>query len=167
MENDDTEPTLGDRIKHYREKAGLSKRRMARAIGITDVSIHYWENGTISEIGHLKLKALAELFEITVSELVHDPRLVAYNNRMIGDHRTAIDNAYRQGQQESTMAAAAMAARVCERTAREILGMAGIMSGDDLTACSVDAIQMLLDAGIKLPRLREVRDEAGQRHDRA
>lgn len=162
MEYEDTEPTLGDQIKHYREKAGLSKRGMARVIGITDVSIHYWENGTISEIGHLKLKALAELFEITVSELIHDPRLPAYNNRMIGDHRAAIDKAHRNGQRDSAIVAAEISARVCERTAREILGLADILSGDDLKGCTAGEIQRLIDAGIRLPRLNEARERSAQ-----
>lgn len=66
---------LKDKIKKLRLEAGLNKAELARAVGVTDVSVHYWENGTIKQVGSNRLLKLAKVFGITVSELLDDPML--------------------------------------------------------------------------------------------
>lgn len=66
---------LKTKIRTLRLDAGMNKAELARAVGVTDVSVHYWENGTIKNIGHQSLMKLAQTFGITVSELLDDPML--------------------------------------------------------------------------------------------
>ena len=66
---------IGTRLTAFREAAGMNKQQLARRAGVSDVSIGYWESGTIKQIGHERLMALADALDITVSELVGDPRL--------------------------------------------------------------------------------------------
>lgn len=78
------EPTaLGLRIQALREEAGLSKAHVARVCGVSDVSVGYWENGTIQGIGHTHLVPLAGLFGLTVSELLDDPALTTHQATVV------------------------------------------------------------------------------------
>lgn len=63
----------------------MSKAELARRANTTDVSISYWEAGTIKQIGHIRLQALATALKLTVSELIEDPLLAAYNTRIRGE----------------------------------------------------------------------------------
>lgn len=62
--------TLGSRIKRLREQASLSKAALARRVGVSDVTISYWESGTIKQIGHERLLALSEALDCTLSDLL-------------------------------------------------------------------------------------------------
>lgn len=61
---------LGSRIKQLRLQASLSKAALARRVGVSDVTISYWESGTIKQIGHERLLALAEALDCTLSDLL-------------------------------------------------------------------------------------------------
>ncbi|MEC9481706.1 MAG: helix-turn-helix transcriptional regulator [Halomonas sp.] len=61
---------LGSRIKQLRVKANLSKAALARRVGVSDVTISYWESGTIRQIGHERLVALAEALDCSLSDLL-------------------------------------------------------------------------------------------------
>ncbi|MEA3249965.1 MAG: helix-turn-helix transcriptional regulator [Pseudomonadota bacterium] len=61
---------LGSRIKALRMKANLSKAALARRVGVSDVTISYWESGTIKQIGHERLVALAEALDCNLSDLL-------------------------------------------------------------------------------------------------
>lgn len=63
--------TIGERITELREAAKISKAAVARACQTSDVTVGYWESGTIREIGHSKIIALAELFQISATELLN------------------------------------------------------------------------------------------------
>ncbi len=63
---------LGQRIAEERERRGLTRATLARRVGVSDVSVHYWERGVIKQIGHGNLLALAGAFGLTVSELLDD-----------------------------------------------------------------------------------------------
>ena len=63
---------LGFRIKQLRLRAGLSKAALARRVGVSDVTISYWESGTIKQIGHERLQALAESLKCSLGELLED-----------------------------------------------------------------------------------------------
>lgn len=61
---------LGSRIKQLRLQANLSKAALARRVGVSDVTISYWESGTIRQIGHERLLALAEALDCTLGDLL-------------------------------------------------------------------------------------------------
>ncbi|GAB2795436.1 hypothetical protein GCM10027040_22320 [Halomonas shantousis] len=61
---------LGNRIKHLRVKSGLSKAALARRVGVSDVTISYWESGTIKQIGHERLIALAQALDCPLKDLL-------------------------------------------------------------------------------------------------
>ncbi|MBB3141190.1 helix-turn-helix domain-containing protein [Halomonas organivorans] len=64
--------TLGPRIKHLRLEAKLNKAALARRVGVSDVTISYWESGAIKQIGHERLVALAAALNCPLSALLDD-----------------------------------------------------------------------------------------------
>ncbi|WP_163576335.1 helix-turn-helix domain-containing protein [Halomonas faecis] len=61
---------LGPRIKQLRQRANLNKAALARKVGVSDVTISYWESGAIKQIGHERLVALAEALQCPLSQLL-------------------------------------------------------------------------------------------------
>ncbi|MGQ7248237.1 helix-turn-helix domain-containing protein [Halomonas sp. V046] len=61
---------LGPRIKSLRQAAGLNKAALARQVGVSDVTISYWESGTIKQIGHERLVALSQALNCPLSHLL-------------------------------------------------------------------------------------------------
>ena len=70
-----TDETLRERITRLREEAGMSKRELAKRVGVSDVAVSYWENGESKTIYHDNLMKIAHTFNMTVSELLDDPLL--------------------------------------------------------------------------------------------
>ncbi|SHM38430.1 helix-turn-helix domain-containing protein [Vreelandella subglaciescola] len=62
--------SLGARIKHFRLKAGLSKAALARHVGVSDVTVSYWESGAIKQVGHERLVALADALSCPLNALL-------------------------------------------------------------------------------------------------
>lgn len=62
--------TLGPRIKQLRLEANLNKAALARRVGVSDVTISYWESGAIKQIGHERLVALAAALGCPLSVLL-------------------------------------------------------------------------------------------------
>lgn len=62
--------SLGPKIKQLRLKADLNKAALARKVGVSDVTISYWESGAIKQIGHARLVALAEALDCSLSQLL-------------------------------------------------------------------------------------------------
>ncbi|MDN6179770.1 MAG: helix-turn-helix domain-containing protein [Halomonas subglaciescola] len=62
--------SLGERIKHFRLQARLSKAALARHVGVSDVTVSYWESGTIKQIGHERLVALAGALNCSLATLL-------------------------------------------------------------------------------------------------
>ena len=60
---------LNERIRELRKKAGYSQQKMARKLHLTQGAISQWENG-ITVPAADQLSALADVFEITVDELL-------------------------------------------------------------------------------------------------
>lgn len=65
---------LGPRLKQLRLEAGASKAHVARVCGVSDVTVGYWENGQIGDIGYKKLVPLAREYHLTLSEVIGDSR---------------------------------------------------------------------------------------------
>ncbi|WP_442487268.1 helix-turn-helix domain-containing protein [Halomonas litopenaei] len=61
---------LGPRIKSLRLAAGLNKAALARQVGVSDVTISYWESGTIKQIGHERLVALSQALNCPLAHLL-------------------------------------------------------------------------------------------------
>ncbi len=64
--------TLGSRIKELRLEANLNKAALARKVGVSDVTISYWESGAIRQIGHERLVALAQALNCPLSRLLEE-----------------------------------------------------------------------------------------------
>ncbi|WP_035590780.1 helix-turn-helix domain-containing protein, partial [Halomonas sp. KM-1] len=62
--------SLGNRIKQLRLQANLNKAALARKVGVSDVTISYWESGAIKQIGHERLVALADALGCTLGQLL-------------------------------------------------------------------------------------------------
>lgn len=77
--------TLGQRIQFQRLQAGLTKTGLAQSIGVSDVTVSYWERGIIKQIGHQHVMGLSRAFGITASELLADPQLPHYHHRIRRD----------------------------------------------------------------------------------
>ncbi|WP_299258388.1 transcriptional regulator [uncultured Kushneria sp.] len=65
---------LGERIRKLREQCGLSKAELARRVGVSDVTISYWENGTIKRVGHSRLEPLAKALRCSIGHLLGNDR---------------------------------------------------------------------------------------------
>ncbi|GHB27939.1 helix-turn-helix domain-containing protein [Salinicola rhizosphaerae] len=76
---------LGPRIKQLRLQAGLSKAALARRVGVSDVTISYWESGTIKQIGHERLVALTSALDCSIRQLLDDDSLQAMASAPMGD----------------------------------------------------------------------------------
>ncbi|MDR5897930.1 helix-turn-helix domain-containing protein [Halomonas vilamensis] len=62
--------SLGSRIKHLRLRAKLNKAALAREIGVSDVTVSYWESGAIKQIGHERLVALSDALGCSLATLL-------------------------------------------------------------------------------------------------
>lgn len=62
--------SLGSRIKQLRLRAKLNKAALARKVGVSDVTISYWESGAIKQIGHERLVALADALGCSLATLL-------------------------------------------------------------------------------------------------
>lgn len=62
--------SLGSRIKQLRLRAKLNKAALARQVGVSDVTISYWESGAIKQIGHERLVALADALDCSLATLL-------------------------------------------------------------------------------------------------
>ena len=82
--------TLEEQIKHYRKQAGLSQEKMAEKIGVSRQAITKWENGTgTPDIANLM--AIADLFQISVDELLSNEKSQKKQSDYIYESRTEYD----------------------------------------------------------------------------
>lgn len=82
--------TLVEQIKHYRKQAGLSQEKMAEKIGVSRQAITKWENGTgTPDIANLM--AIADLFQISVDELLSNEKSEKKQAEYIYESRTEYD----------------------------------------------------------------------------
>ena len=60
---------IGNRIRNFRELAGLSKSELARRVGVSPTAVHNWEeNGTVPRID--LSHALSEALEVSFVQLM-------------------------------------------------------------------------------------------------
>lgn len=60
---------LGERIKYLRQKCGLTQIQLSKKIGVSNVSLQYWENGSRTPYVAAVI-ALAKTFNVTVDYLL-------------------------------------------------------------------------------------------------
>ena len=89
-ENGGGKMTLEEQIKYYRKQAGLSQEKMAEKIGVSRQAITKWENGTgTPDIANLM--AIADLFQISVDELLSNEKSEKKQSNYIYESRTEYD----------------------------------------------------------------------------
>lgn len=72
MNDEKLKSQLGANIVAYRKRSGLTQARLAEQLNYSDKAVSKWERGeSIPDV--LTLIQLAEVFEITVDELLADP----------------------------------------------------------------------------------------------
>jgi len=82
--------TLEEQIKHYRKQAGLSQEKMAEKIGVSRQAITKWENGTGTP-DITNLVAIADLFQVSVDELLSNEKAEKEQSDYIYESRTEYD----------------------------------------------------------------------------
>lgn len=78
MNDEKLKSQLGANIVMYRKRSGLTQARLAEQLNYSDKAVSKWERGE-SMPDVLTLVQLAELFEITVDELIRDPDEIPEN----------------------------------------------------------------------------------------
>ena len=61
----------GDRIKEYRKERNLSQAQLAKAIGVSQKAVDYWERN-ISEPKASYIIRLVKFFDVTFDEFFED-----------------------------------------------------------------------------------------------
>ncbi|MBQ3504862.1 MAG: helix-turn-helix transcriptional regulator [Oscillospiraceae bacterium] len=79
MDADKLKNLIGKNIAAYRKRAGLTQAGLAEKLNYSDKAVSKWERGdSIPDV--ITLAQLAELFDITVNELVADPDVLPDDN---------------------------------------------------------------------------------------
>lgn len=80
--------TLGENLQNLRKEKGLSQEEVAKALFVTRQTISKWETGK-AEPGVSNLKALAELYGVTLEQLVlwDTPQVVEHADSTLRDSR--------------------------------------------------------------------------------
>jgi transcriptional regulator with XRE-family HTH domain len=63
------EPMIGSIIKELRKKKGLTQEELAKAVGVSRLTVSMWESGKASPKAEF-LKKLAEVLEVNVNDLL-------------------------------------------------------------------------------------------------
>lgn len=69
---------FGARLTELRLARKLNKAKLARMVGVSDVTISYWESGKIKSLTRENLMSLAGALDMLVSEIIDDPMLPQY-----------------------------------------------------------------------------------------
>ena len=64
--------TLGEKIRRYRKGLGLTQTELGERLGVKTNAVSKWECGRVEDIPTSKIKAMAALFNVPISELIDD-----------------------------------------------------------------------------------------------
>ena len=78
MNDEKLKNQLGANIVTYRKRSGLTQAKLAEQLNYSDKAVSKWERGE-SMPDVLTLMQLAELFHITVDDLLRDPDEIPEN----------------------------------------------------------------------------------------
>jgi transcriptional regulator with XRE-family HTH domain len=67
--NDKTSPERGERLRTWREAAGLTQRELARQLGVHHSNIQFWESGAVPPRSEV-LAPMAKLLGVRVEQLL-------------------------------------------------------------------------------------------------
>ena len=73
--------TFANNLKARREALGMNKASLAEKVGVSDVTIGYWENGSITSIGHHNLLNLAWVLKTSVGALIGETEFMEAKQR--------------------------------------------------------------------------------------
>ncbi len=73
--------TFAKNLKARREELGMNKASLAEKVGVSDVTIGYWENETITGVTHTNLLNLAWVLKTSVSELIDERQFMEAKTR--------------------------------------------------------------------------------------
>lgn len=82
MEDEKLKKQIGANIASYRKRMRLTQAGLAEKLNYSDKAVSKWERGE-SAPDVLTLMQLAELFEVTVNELLVDPNALPENTGMV------------------------------------------------------------------------------------
>lgn len=84
--------TIGEKIKYYREKLGLTQEDVANRLNTKPQNVYKYEKGIIENIPLTNIVAMAELFEITPAELAgwSNPFIVSDASPFDRDHDSSV-----------------------------------------------------------------------------
>lgn len=66
--------TLGDKIRIHRKALGLTQTELGEKLGVKVNAVSKWECGRVEDIPTSKIKALANIFEVSPSYLIDDEK---------------------------------------------------------------------------------------------
>lgn len=69
-------------LKYYREKSGLSMSKLSERLGVQLNTVWRWESGRASPSVEMA-RALAQIFDVTESELLNGPAMQEWELRMV------------------------------------------------------------------------------------
>ena len=79
MEDEKLKKQIGANIGAYRKRQGLTQARLAEKLNYSDKAVSKWERGeSVPDV--VTLMQIAELFDITVNELLEDPNKIPENS---------------------------------------------------------------------------------------
>lgn len=64
--------TLGNKIRVHRKMLGLTQSELGEKLGVKLNAVSKWECGRVEDIPTSKIKAMAKLFDVSISYLIDD-----------------------------------------------------------------------------------------------
>jgi DNA-binding XRE family transcriptional regulator len=64
---------LGNEIRHYRQRLGLSNKTLARLVGVAPDTVDGWESGELQVPRSVRLRVVLERLEIRHREMLSSP----------------------------------------------------------------------------------------------
>jgi DNA-binding XRE family transcriptional regulator len=64
---------LGNDIRHYRQRLGLSSKTLARLVGVAPDTVDSWESGELQVPRSVRLRVVLERLEIRHREMLSSP----------------------------------------------------------------------------------------------
>lgn len=83
--------TTGERIKYYRERAGLTMEQLAKKIGVQNSAINKYEKGIVTNIPIERIKLIASALDVSPEQLVEwndEVVLYDYDQKLIKKRQT-------------------------------------------------------------------------------
>lgn len=64
--------TIGQKIKEQRKAIGLTQTELGEMLGVQKNAVSKWECGRVHDIPRTKIKAMANIFDVSTSYLIDD-----------------------------------------------------------------------------------------------